>query len=154
MRPFTQLGKEVVVAGRISSATWARLEATTLARVRVFSEERGMKADAREGVARSLLGFYLDAVGPDGLFAALGRLADSAFVDSRVLFAHLGLTLSTEDRFQSDLGNWQRVRNPLAAQFTRAACVAPLPVVLGGHSLVSGGLWALVDAAWSEREAG
>lgn len=153
MRPFTQLGKEVVVAGRVSSATWARLEATTLARVRVFSEERGMKADAREGAARSLLGFYLDAVGPEGLFAALGRLADSAFLDSRVLFAHLGLALSTEDRFQSDLGNWERVHHPLAAQITRAACAAPLPVVLGGHSLVSGGLWALVDAAWREREA-
>jgi CTP:molybdopterin cytidylyltransferase MocA len=149
IRPFTQLGKEVLVAGRVSSATWARLEATTLSRVRVFSEERGMKADGREGSARSLLGDYLEAVGPEGLFAALGRLADAAFIDSRVLFAHLGLPLSTEDRFQSDLGHWNRVGHPLAAQITRAACEAPFPVVLGGHSLVAGGLWALVDAAWS-----
>lgn len=154
MRPFTQLGKEVIVAGRVSSATWERLEKATLARVRVFSEERGMKADSRIQDARSLLGFYVEALGPEALFAALGRLADSAFLDSRVLFAHLGLTLSTEDRFQSDLGNWELICDPLAARITRAAREAPLPVVLGGHSLVSGGLWALVDAAWGEREAG
>ncbi|GIW07624.1 MAG: hypothetical protein KatS3mg060_2429 [Dehalococcoidia bacterium] len=152
MRPFTQLGKEVLVAGRVSSATWARLEATTQSRVRVISEERGMKADAREGGARSLLGSYLEAVGPAGMFAAFSRLADSAFVDSRVLFAHLGLALSTEERFQSDLGNWNAIADPLAAAITRAAREAPLPVVLGGHSLVAGGLWALVDAAWGERE--
>ncbi|MFN8535196.1 MAG: hypothetical protein U0556_16790 [Dehalococcoidia bacterium] len=151
MRPLTELGQEVIVAGRVGSAAWARLEATTQARVRIFSEERGMKADGRERSARSLLGYFLEASGPQALFDTIARMADSAFVDSRVLFSHLGLDLSTEDRFQSDLGNWQQVSDPAAAAITRAAVEAAIPVVLGGHSLVSGGLWALVDAAWGER---
>ncbi len=79
-------------------------------------------------------------------------LGDCAFIDTRVLFAHLGLDLSMEDRFQSDLGNAGAMENPLAAAITRAAMNAPVPVVLGGHSLVSGGLYALVDASWGERE--
>ncbi|MCL6648425.1 MAG: hypothetical protein K6U89_08845 [Chloroflexi bacterium] len=152
LRPLTQLGSEVIVAGRVASATWAQLEATTLARVRVFSEERGMKADGRERQVRSFLGTYLEQVGPVGLFATFARLAEAAFLDSRVLFAHLGLQLSVEDRFQSDLGQWQAVHDHQAAAITRAAVEAAIPVVLGGHSLVSGGLWALIDAAWAERE--
>jgi hypothetical protein len=34
-------------------------------------------------------------------------------------------------------------------EFTQAALSAAVPVVLGGHSLVSGGLYALVEAAWA-----
>jgi hypothetical protein len=149
IRPLTVLGGEVIIAGRVGSPTWQRLERDTQARVRLFSEERGMKADAREGRARSVLGYLLEARGPAGLFATLAEMGNSAFIDSRVLFAHLGLNLSTEDRFQSDLLNWRQIANPVAAELTRAAAEAPIPIVLGGHSLVSGGLWALVDAAWT-----
>jgi hypothetical protein len=89
MRHFL-LPSTIVVAGRVGSFTWQYLERETACRVRIFSEERGMQADGREtsGQVRSLLGFYLERVGADGLFAALAALGEAVFLDSRVLFAH------------------------------------------------------------------
>lgn len=115
-----------------------------------------MQADgrAREGSVRSLLGFYLEEVGPRRLFAALAELGDAAVIDTRVLLAHLGLEPSREDRFLSDLGRWQEIREPFLRELTRAAAEAPIPVLLGGHALVSGGLMALNEFAWRERERG
>jgi hypothetical protein len=36
-------------------------------------------------------------------------------------------------------------------EFTRCAVSASIPVVLGGHSLVSGGLWLLAEALLEEK---
>jgi hypothetical protein len=151
---FTNLSSEVVLAGRVGSAVWSYLERDSACRVRVFSEERGMKADGRldRGEARSLLGSYFELTGAEGLFRTLAGLGDAVFLDSRVLFAHLQLDLSLEDRFRSDLGDWQMIVNPTAAGITRAAVESTVPVVLGGHSLMSGGLYVLLDAAWRERD--
>lgn len=145
---------EVVVAGRVGSAAWSHLEQDTACRIRLFSEERGMRASGREerGQVRSLLGFYLERSDPRGLFHALAGLGDAAIIDSRVIFAHLGLRLPAHDRFYSDLLQAERICDPVAREFTAAAREAPIPVVLGGHSLVSGGLWALIDAAWQQHD--
>jgi hypothetical protein len=107
---------------------------------------------AERGEARSLLGFYLEEVGPRRFFQALGELADLALLDSRVLFAHLGRRPTAADRFWSDLLRPEEVEDPQVREFTSAAKEAPLPVVLGGHSLVAGGLYALVELAWRGQE--
>ena len=44
--------------------------------------------------------------------------------------------------------------NSLAREFTRAALDAPVPVLLGGHGIVAGSLWALTQAAWDRADAG
>jgi len=44
------------------------------------------------------------------------------------------------------------VEEPFLREFTRAAVEAPIPVLLGGHSLVFGDLMALIEFAWQERE--
>ncbi|HUX86593.1 MAG TPA: hypothetical protein VMW65_06295 [Chloroflexota bacterium] len=144
----------VAVCGRVGSHLWAHLDSDLACRTRVFSEERGMRANGREvrGEVRSLLGYHLEAVGADRFFENLATLADAAFIDSRVLMAHLRLEPSASDRFYSDLLAFDSIENPALREFTRAAATAPLPVVLGGHSLVSGGLWALIDAAWLQRD--
>ena len=144
----------VVVAGRIGSATWQYLERQTACRIRVFSEERGMQADERErsGRVRSILGFYLEKAGIDGLFDALSALGSAVFLDSRVLFAHAHLDPSRSDRFHSDLGQWQNVEDPFVKALTMGAAGATVPVILGGHSLVSGGIMALVQAAWDAHD--
>jgi hypothetical protein len=142
---------QLVVAGRVGSQAWQYLERETACRVRVFSEERGL-ATAPEGHRpRSLLGFLLEEVGPERFFQRMAELGDAVVIDTRVIEAHLGITPSREDRFQSDLGAWERVAEPELRRFTKAALEAPVPVVLGGHSLVSGGLMALNDAAWEGR---
>ena len=110
-----------------------------------------MRASGRQarGEARSILGYYLDAVGPERLFEALANMAQGVFMDNRVLFAHRGLWPSAADRFYSDLRQPERIGDPFVRTLTEAAISAPVPVIMGGHSLVSGGLYALVEAAWA-----
>lgn len=147
---------EVFIFGRVGSAVWQYLERETACRVRVLSEERGMQAAGRDaaGRARSLLGFHLQHAGIDRVFGELAEICDAAVLDSRVLLAHVGARPSRADRFASDLGRWQEVRDPFLRDLTRAAAQAPKPIVLGGHSLLSGGLMLLTDAAWRQRDAG
>jgi len=101
----------------------------------------------RQGFARSILGFYLERVGVSRFFATLADLGDAAFIDTRVLLAHLRLRPSQADRFYSDIGRVEAIRDPFLRAFTGAAREAPIPVVLGGHSLVSGGLMLLAEIA-------
>lgn len=153
---FLDQSKQIVVAGRVGSHAWGYLERETACRVRLFAEERGMEADdrAETGAARSLLAYHLEAVGLPRFFTTLAELGDAAFIDTRVLLAHRRIGATREDRFLSDLGRWEEISDPFLRDFTRAALEAPAPVLLGGHSLMSGGLMALNEYAWAERDAG
>ena len=143
---------EVLVAGRVASATWAHLERETACRVRLFSEERGL-ASAREGhTARSLVGRLLEEVGMERFADELASLADGAVLDTRVLLAHAGSRASREDRFQGDLLAPEHVTDPWLCDLTAALAAAEVPVLAGGHSLLSGGLMALADQAWLEND--
>ena len=154
-RFFTDDRAEVLVTGRVGSRIWQFLETETACRVRMYSEERGMMAAGREasGEVRSLLAFHLKAVGPEQFFAELAEMAQCAFIDTRPLIAHLSLNPSREDRFLSDLMMPAEIKNPWLREFTSAARAAAIPVVLGGNSLVTGGLQLLSEAAWKERDA-
>lgn len=151
---FTNREAMVIVAGRVSAATWTYLESETACQVRLFAEERGMRASGRQarGEVRSLLGLYLDEVGTERFFATLSALGQAAFIDSRVLFAHKGLWPPAADRFYSDLRQPEKITDPFVRHFTEAAMQAPIPIVLGGHSLIAGGLYALIEAAWARGE--
>jgi hypothetical protein len=145
---------EVLLAGRVGSQVWSYMERETACRIRAYSEERGMRAGGRDvsGEARSLLAFHLREVGPRRFFSELGELADAACIDTRPILAHLGVAASRVDRFWSDLGCPERIQEPFLREFTEAARQAPIPVLLGGHSLVAGGLMALTEAAWREED--
>ena len=144
---FSDVNAEVLVAGRVGSYLWPRLERNTACRVRTLAEERGMRADGRDerGEARSILGLYLDQVGVRRFFHDLGQLGQAAFIDSRVIFAHRRLHPTAADRFNSDLGRVAEIADPFIREFTQGALESPIPVVLGGHSLVAGGLLALIE---------
>ena len=91
----------------------------------------------------------LDRDGPASLGDHLGRLADGAIVDSRVLLAHhLGADETAwppaEDRFASDLLLPDRVADPWLRALTAAAVEAPIPILLGGHTLVGPGIRLVV----------
>jgi len=87
-----------------------------------------------------------------GAFAYAVLVADATFLDSRVILAHLGLEPSRADRFLSDLGRYEEIEDPFLRQLSEGAARAAIPVALGGHSLVSGGLMALIDHAWQEHD--
>jgi len=155
MSLFTDREREITVAGRVPAVVWERLEHETACRVRFLSEERGMRASGRqeEGQVRSILGFYLEEVGPRRFFQAFARMTDALFLDSRVLLAHLGLWPSAADRFYSDLLQPDEIGHPFLREFTAAAREVLIPIVLGGHCLVSSGVCLLAQAAWDELDA-
>jgi len=93
----------------------------------------------------SLVGRWLDVLGPRAFFQTLEGCCAAALFDSRVLMAHWRRPLSDADRFHSDVGAWDAVSDPELRAFTAAAFQAPVPVVLGGHTLIYGGLWLLAD---------
>lgn len=145
--------REVVLIGRVGAPLIAHLNCNLQLRLRIFSEERGMKALGREsaGVVESLLAYLIDEVGINSFFSYLEKVAEVAFIDTRVLFAHFKLKLSAEERFLSDMGCWQEIKNPWLKEFTRAASESAIPVVLGGHSLVAGGIWVLAEEIMREK---
>ena len=157
MPPLVRPGAEVCLAGRVSNNVFGGLRQDLACRLRIYAEERGMQASGRDrrGEVRSLLGMFLEQVGARRFFAALADLgSDAVFMDTRPIFRHLGWDVATADRFYSDLGCVERIRHAELRSFTAAARAAPVPVALGGQSLVGGGLWALTEAAWEHADAG
>lgn len=150
MACFTDKEARVTVAGRVNSHVWSKLETDTACRCRVVSEGRGMRAEGRSDAGSSILGYMLEWTGAKGFFDKLAEMGDAAFLDTRGLFSHVGKSFSRADRFYSDMLEPDQISDPWLRAFTFEAREARIPVALGGHSLVSGGMLALIDAAWGE----
>lgn len=154
-RRFTDRHAEVLVAGRAGSRAWQYLERETACRVRLLAEERGMTAAGRDadGSARSILGQLIEVAGPDRTFTELvPELCDAAFIDIRPALAHLRLQPSRHDRFAADLLQPDAIEDPTLRAIVEAVIASPVPIVLGGHSLVGGALMLLNDWTWDEHD--
>ncbi len=138
---------ELFVFGRLSASTLQMIEKGTKCRVRAFIEERGMRSLGREQDAFSLLGACIAQNGAEWFVNQLAVCCRAALIDTRVLYAHLKLALPEEERFYADLGLHSRVSARFAADLARAIKSAPLPILTGGHSLVTGGLMVLLELA-------
>ena len=149
LKYFAIEDSNVLIAGRTNSDVWSFLENSTACRIRLFAEERGMRASGRQKreEVRSIFGFYLQEFGIKKFFKTLSQLGDAAFIDSRVILSHFKMWPSDNDRFYSDLLKPEKISDPFLKEFTYEAINASIPIVLGGHSLVSGGLYALVESA-------
>ena len=163
-------------AGRVSATTLRWLENGVACRVRALVEERGLRAASRLAQSgattdsrppRSVLGELLDRDGPESLACTVATLADAAVIDTRVLLAHRhGADESAwppaEDRFASDLLLPASIADPWLRALTASAAgpssisapgiaVATFPsdrpILLGGHTLVNGGLRLLAQRA-------
>ncbi len=146
-------GAELLVAGRTSAADLRWLESRTRSRTRALVEERGLRAASAGRLLgrpnrrppRTALGLLLDRAGAAALGELAASLSDAALIDTRVLLAHrLGADQrgwpSPEDRYASDLLLPDRIVDPWLRELTSAATAAPIPIMLGGHSLVGPGL--------------
>ena len=154
-REFLDRASEVLVAGRVSSRTWQHLETETACRIRLVSEERGMHAAGTDaaGTARSILGQWIALAGPERAFEELlPELCRAAFIDLRPAFVQLGIRPSRADRFAADLGLEDQIEDEQLRAIVRAANRSPVPVVLGGHTLVGAALELLNQWAWDERD--
>jgi hypothetical protein len=171
---LTDRRAELLVAGRVSATTLRWLESGVACRVRALVEERGLRAAsklAQSGATtgsrppRSVLGELLDRDGPESLARTVATLADAAVIDTRVLLAHrhgadessvaspsATAQPSAEDRFASDLLLPATIADPWLRALTESA-TAPSgqPIVLGGHTLLNGGLRLLAERARAGR---
>ena len=155
-RLFIERTAEVLVAGRVSSRTWQYLETETACRIRLLSEERGMQAAGTDaaGTARSILGQLIAEAGAERAFGVLlPELCAAAFIDIRPALVQLGIRASKADRFAADLGRVDEIEDAGLRAIVAAAAASPVPVILGGHSLVGGALELLNQWAWDEHDA-
>ncbi|MFC1959292.1 hypothetical protein ACFLYO_01150 [Chloroflexota bacterium] len=137
----------LTLIGRVSPQAWQALNKATQCWIRVFAEERGMVASGRlhRAEVQSLLGELLRTTGPTQFFATLANMTDAAIIDSRPLMASQGHWPTNADRFASDLYQIGQIKNEWLREFTIAARAAPIPILLGGHSVVAGGLFTLIE---------
>ncbi len=139
----------VHLSGRINPTTWGTFERQVACRTAGVVEGRGMRAYGNSHPL--LLQRILREDGPAAFFERLAEITDAAVIDTRPLLAIDGRVPPTSDRFASDLFRVEEVNDPRWRAFTQAAVDAPIPVLLGGHSLVSGGLYLLAEASWKGR---
>jgi hypothetical protein len=148
---------EFVVAGRVPVTTWQMLETETACRVRALVEERGMRSSGTGQAPRSVLSALMERSSPAELVAELSRLGDAVVLDTRVLMAAAAGSADAdawppeEERFASDFGDVARVTTPWLRELVEAAASASVPMLFGGHALVSDGLRLIVSAAWQGR---
>ena len=145
---MTRREAELMTVGRISGSDWGVVDRDTSCRVRVVSEERGLRV--RGVKARSLLGALYESQGCEQFASGLWDMAEGVIWDTRPFLSHLGWEASRADRFWADFGRADQISFEPFAELVSA--LDGKPVLMGGHSLVSGGLLAGIDAAWTRRE--
>jgi hypothetical protein len=153
MEVLARPASQVLIAGRLSPDPWRAINKVTRCWIRVISEERGMVSSGRlaRGEVFSYLGAHIDAVGLQSFFNTLAHQVQAALIDTRVLLAHRGLWPAESDRFNSDLGLVDQIQDAWLREFTIGALEAPIPIVFGGHGLLSGDLFALSDLLRGKR---
>lgn len=140
---------QVTIIGRVNPITWAHFEQEIACRTSVLSEGRGMKSYPTP--RPTLIGNLLKK-GTGYFFKRLEEVCDGAIIDTRPLLAYRQSLPPASDRFASDLLDDQAIRDPRWREFTIASREAKIPVILGGHSLVSGGLYLLARASWKDDD--
>ena len=148
-RLLTDRSALVEIGGRIHPGMWQAFEQATACRTAGFAEGRGLKGypDGRNPLVQSLIGDD-----PSLFFERLAAAADGAILDTRPLLGIGGVLPPPQDRFASDLFLVDEVSDPRWRAFTEAAEKATIPVILGGHNLVSGGLLLLAEHCWKGRD--
>ena len=145
----TRRNGEFFVSGRVSGSDWAALDRDTSCRVRVLSEERGLRTRGKP--AKSILAELYEWTGPELFAERLSELGSAMIWDTRPFCSHLGWELTREDRFAADLGWWHMISHRGLQELMMS--LQGSPVLTGGHSLVSGGMLVGIDAAWTRRES-
>lgn len=140
-------GRTLGLFGRVSPLAWNSFNKVSRCWTRVNAEERGMVASGRldRGEVRSMLKPWIDGRGLVGFFSDLADMMDGLIWDNRALLAAMNLQPSAGDRFAADMLLAEKINDSWLRDFTFAAREARIPILMGGHSLVAGGLYLLTD---------
>lgn len=152
LKQFTDKDSRLVIFGRIGAKTFSYLEKNAACHIDVYSEGRGSYSRVNNGTISSVGGSLLENRGPEEMIALLTDQGTGLFFDTRIFFDYLGNWPPPEERFSSDLMEPERIDTPYLRKLTRAAMESDKPVVLGGHSILSGSLYLLTDIAWGISE--
>jgi hypothetical protein len=138
----------LTLIGRTSPQIWGLINEYTKIWIRSFAEERGMMASGRfeREEVQSVLGEWVESWGPKRFIELLTDVSDGVIWDTRVWMAHRGKWPSTADRFASDLGWVDSITDSATNKLTQAVGQSEIPVLLGGHGVVSGGIYALLES--------
>jgi len=147
---LTDRALHLYLIGRVNPATWSHFEQQIACRTSALAEGRGMRAYPNN--KETFLGGALRLHQARKFFSRLADVTDAAIIDTRPLLRGEGQLPSRSDRFASDLYRPELIKDRLWATFTREAMAAKIPVILGGHSLVSGGLYLLAKACWKNHD--
>ncbi|NIQ38651.1 MAG: hypothetical protein GTN81_08675 [Proteobacteria bacterium] len=147
--------RRILIIGRVPLDGASFFDRETACHVNFYIEGRGMEGREKSKGDHmwSLIGESIEEMGLSRFFDCLAGEADAVIMDTRVCFRHLRLHLSRQDRFFSDLLWPHRIEDGFLRSFTRRAIESPVPLLLGGHSMVSGGLYALGESAWWQTES-
>ena len=145
--------QSVALVGRVSEMAWRDLVQRSQVWVRVFAEERGMRASGRlaRGEARSLVAQMVEERGPAAFVAALGDLVGGVFWDTRVWMAHRGPWPGIADRMAADLGWTEEIADPGLRALTEAVVAEAVPIVTGGQGVVAGSLRAFLEVSGTAK---
>jgi hypothetical protein len=137
---MAQRSAELAVVGDPGAAGWKHLERETACRVRLLADSSG-----------GLLAALLQSVGPRRFVAYLGELGDAALLNTRMLFRANDYP-SANDFFWSDMGKTEWIVHATLQALTEHLLASNQAVILGGDSLMSGGIYLLIEKAWESRE--
>jgi hypothetical protein len=146
---LTDRSATTCLIGRTNPTTWSQFEREVACRTSGLVEGRGMRS-AASGRTPWLRQALLED-GAEAFFSRLEGAANAAWIDSRPLLSDPERTPPADDRFASDLFRWDQIADPLWRSFTEAATRCEIPVVLGGHNLLCGGLYLAAEACWKGR---
>jgi hypothetical protein len=132
------------MAGRIETSTLQFYRANFPMRMHCLMEGRGLRylVDQGETVVTPTSTIVREK-GFEGLFRVLTAGIEFLVLDWRPMMVGLNQHFAQEERFRADLLHVDHVKSPLLQQFAAAAVAQDKEIILGGHSLVSGGLWQL-----------
>jgi hypothetical protein len=111
-----------------------------------------MSASGRldRGEVSSLVGRMFAAWGPDKFIQEMETLAGAVLWDTRVVMAQLYGWPPAQERFAFDMGRCDLLATKALEPWCQALHESPIPIISGGHNVVSGGLLALIETVFPE----
>ena len=150
---FTDHDGRLIIAGRVGGNTWEYLEKNSACQLDLISEGRGSYDGTGKNGSRSFwLGRAFEELGPDKFLEFLGDKGTGVVLDTRILFDYKGEWPSRKDRFSSDIFDSGAIGVDYLRELTQTARKSSIPIIFGGHSMVSGSLYLLSEAAWKITE--
>jgi hypothetical protein len=102
------------------------------------------------GEVQSMMGLAIQTLGVRTFVSALSGMCDAVLWDTRVWMAQRGVWPNPSERFAMDLGLREEVSDPVLGEFVAAVVDAEIPILIGGHGVVSGGVLAMLEAVFRQ----